>query len=128
MPQQDHGGEAGQQASRDQDAGQRALYVDFFGRPASTHKAIALLALEHNARLTVVGTPRVSAEPLHYRIEIADVIDPQDYAGQPDAVRAITQRFTHGLERLVRRHPDQYFWLHRRWKHQPLRRKSKQAA
>src|SRR6266568_5330668 len=33
----------------DQDAGQRGLFVDFFGRPASTHKAIALMALEYDA-------------------------------------------------------------------------------
>jgi KDO2-lipid IV(A) lauroyltransferase len=36
---------------------------------------------------------------------------------------AITQRFTSALERAVRRHPEQYFWLHRRWKHQPKARK-----
>ena len=41
----------------DQDAGQRGLYVDFFGRPASTHKAIALLAIEHHAPV-VVGYAR----------------------------------------------------------------------
>ena len=62
-------------------------------------------------------------EPLRYRVEVADVILPEEYAGRPDAVKAITQRFTAGLERLVRAHPEQYFWLHRRWKHQPLPRK-----
>ena len=41
----------------DQDAGQRGLYVDFFGRPASTHKAIALLAIEHQAPV-IVGVAR----------------------------------------------------------------------
>ena len=34
----------------DQDAGERGMFVEFFGRPASTHKAIALLALEHRRR------------------------------------------------------------------------------
>jgi KDO2-lipid IV(A) lauroyltransferase len=111
----------------DQDAGQRGLYVDFFGRPASTHKAVALLALEHNVPLVVTGVPRVG-EPMRYRVEVEDVIFPEEYAGQSDAVRAITQRFTQALERLVRRHPEQYFWLHRRWKHQPQLRKGKRAA
>jgi KDO2-lipid IV(A) lauroyltransferase len=111
----------------DQDAGERGPFVDFFGRPASTHKAVALLALEHDARLLVAGVPRV-AEPMHYRVCIEDVIDPREYAGRPDAVRAITQRFTLGLERLVRRYPEQYFWLHRRWKHQPKAKKAGQAA
>src|SRR5581483_7179481 len=42
----------------DQDAGQRGLFVDFFGRPASTHKAVALLALQHRAPMLVIGCPR----------------------------------------------------------------------
>jgi KDO2-lipid IV(A) lauroyltransferase len=111
----------------DQDAGQRGCFVDFFGRPASTHKAIAILSLEYNVPLVVVGVVHVG-EPLLYRAEVEDVILPEDYAKQPDAVRAITQRFTSGLERIVRRHPEQYFWLHRRWKHQPKVRERKKAA
>ena len=56
---------------------------------------------------------------MHYEICVEDVIDAREYAGRPDAIMAITRRFTLGLEQLVRRHPEQYFWLHRRWKHQP---------
>ncbi len=111
----------------DQDAGQRGQFVDFFGRPASTHKAVALLALEHDAVMAVAGVPRVG-EPLAYQIITEDVIRPEEYAGKPDAVRRITERFTAALERLVRRFPTQYFWLHRRWKHQPQPRKGKKAA
>src|SRR5262249_24375159 len=44
----------------DQDAGSRGLFVDFFGRPASTHKAIALLSLQYGAPLVVLGIPRVA--------------------------------------------------------------------
>ncbi len=106
----------------DQDAGARGQFVDFFGRPASTHKSIALLALEYNATMVVIGSPRV-AEPMVYKIVAEEVIKPEEYAGRPDAVRAITQRFTAALERLARRAPEQYFWLHRRWKHAPASRK-----
>jgi KDO2-lipid IV(A) lauroyltransferase len=126
----------------DQDAGQRGVFVDFFGRPASTHKAIALMAMEFDAVVIVVGFPRVSRAdfpqradfdpaaplaPMFYAIRCADVIDPRDYASDPNAVRAITQRYTSALERLIREHPEQYFWLHRRWKHQPKAR-GKMAA
>jgi KDO2-lipid IV(A) lauroyltransferase len=111
----------------DQDAGQRGLFVDFFGRPASTHKAIALLSLQYNVPLLVVGTPRTGG-PLCYEIVAEDLILPEDYAGRPDAVRAMTERFTAALERIIRRHPEQYFWLHRRWKHQPAQKKGKRAA
>jgi KDO2-lipid IV(A) lauroyltransferase len=111
----------------DQDAGQRGLFVDFFGRPASTHKAVAIMALEYNVPMVVAGVAYLG-EPLRYRVEIEDVILPEEYAGRSDAMRAITQRFTSGLERIIRRHPEQYFWLHRRWKHQPKVREKKKAA
>jgi KDO2-lipid IV(A) lauroyltransferase len=110
----------------DQDAGPRGQFVNFFGRPASTHKAIALLALEHRVPLLVFGARRVG-EPMRYRTIIEDVIFPEEYDGDPDAVRAITQRFTSGLERIIRQAPEQYLWLHRRWKHQPAPRKRKAA-
>ena len=79
----------------DQDAGERGLFVEFFGRPASTHKAVALLAIQHDAVMVVCGTPRV-AEPMHYDLVVEDRIDPRDYAGRPDAVKAITDRYTRG--------------------------------
>jgi KDO2-lipid IV(A) lauroyltransferase len=110
----------------DQDAGQRGLFVDFFGRPASTHKAIALLALEHQVPLMVVGTPRI-AEPMTYEVRAAEVIYPEQYGGRRDAVKAMTQRFTAAFEGLVRQAPAQYFWLHRRWKHQPVKPRRRAA-
>jgi Kdo2-lipid IVA lauroyltransferase/acyltransferase len=121
----------------DQDAGQRGQFVDFFNRPASTHKAVALLALEYNTPMLVVGVPRLGKGqhgavcidgPPRYQILLADYIDPQEYQGRPDAVAAITQRYTTALEKVIRLAPEQYFWLHRRWKHQPKARKSKKAA
>ena len=111
----------------DQDAGRRGQFVDFFGRRASTHKAVALLALEFNAPMVVIGVPRVGG-PLEYCVVAEEVIRPEEYAGRPDAVAAITQRFTAALERLARRTPEQYFWLHGRWKHQPPAKKGERAA
>jgi Kdo2-lipid IVA lauroyltransferase/acyltransferase len=110
----------------DQDAGQRGLFVDFFGRPASTHKAVALMALEHNVPMVVVGVPRLADGKYH--IIPADAIFPEDYGKSLDAVKAITQRFTSDLEALIRHAPEQYFWVHRRWKHQPLPRRKRRAA
>ena len=69
----------------DQDAGARGQFVDFFGRPASTHKAIALLALEYNATMVVIGSPRIG-EPMLYKIVAEEVIPPEEYVGRPDAV------------------------------------------
>jgi KDO2-lipid IV(A) lauroyltransferase len=102
----------------DQDAGPRGLFVNFLGRPASTFKSIALLSLQYQAPILVLGAARVG-HPLRYVIYVEDTILPEDYANRRDATQAITLRYTQALERLVRRHPEQYFWLHRRWKSQP---------
>lgn len=109
----------------DQDAGQRGLFVDYFGRLASTHKAVALLAIEHKVVMVVGGARQVAGT---YLLDIVDIIRPEEYDADPQAVKKITQRFTTGLETLVRKAPEQYFWVHRRWKHQPLPPRSKKAA
>jgi KDO2-lipid IV(A) lauroyltransferase len=113
----------------DQDAGAKGPFVEYLGRPASTHRGVALIALEYSVPMIVIGTPKVG-EPMRHAALVEDVILPEEYADRPDAVKAITQRFTAALERMVRLYPEQYFWLHRRWKHQPQPRakKVKQAA
>jgi len=111
----------------DQDAGQRGLFVPFFNRPASTHKAVALMAIEYDALMCVMSTVRVGQAWPH-RVLVADIIDAREYAERSDAVEAITLRMTQGLEAMIRQFPEQYFWLHRRWKHLPPVRKAKKAA
>ncbi len=108
----------------DQDAGERGLFVDFFGRPASTHKAIALLALEHKAPVMVGGARRIGTG-FHYEVFLEEIIQPEEWTGKLDDARLLTQRYTSALERIIRRNPEQYLWLHRRWKHQPKAKKVK---
>ncbi len=104
----------------DQDAGPKGFFVEFFGRPASTFKPPALLALEHDAPIVVGAAVRVG--PMRFELRVSDLIDPREYAGRPDAALEVTRRYTRALEALVREAPEQYFWLHRRWKHQPRAR------
>ena len=111
----------------DQDAGQRGMFVDFFGRQASTHKAIALLAIEHNAPI-MVGVARRIGPGFRYELRCAEIIDPSELSGGADDVKLLTQRYTSALEDLIRRDPSQYLWLHRRWKHQPIARAKKAKA
>jgi KDO2-lipid IV(A) lauroyltransferase len=117
----------------DQDAGRGGIFVDFFGRPASTPKTIALMALQYDA-LILVGYARRLAEPARWvRFELGceDIIDPREVESA-DPIREITQRYTTALERLVRRAPEQYFWVHKRWKSAPgekkLRRQERKKA
>jgi KDO2-lipid IV(A) lauroyltransferase len=110
----------------DQSAGPRGYFVDFFGRPASTNRAVALLSLEYDAPIIVTYACRMGPG-MKFEGGVVEVIDPRDYRPQPDAPQQMTAAFTVALENIIRRFPDQYFWLHNRWKHQPTQRKSKAA-
>ena len=117
----------------DQDAGRTGVFVDFFGRPASTFKSIALLALQYNALVVVGGAFRLpdaaqrDARWVRFNLATQDVIDPADYQGS-NGIAELTQRFTSSLEDLIRKAPEQYFWVHRRWKSPPDIRKRKREA
>ena len=105
----------------DQDAGYKGIYVDFFGKPASTFKSIALLAMQHNAVICVGYARRLeddfeNCRWVRYEIGCEGIIDPQELENESDVVRIITQTYTDAIERIVRLSPEQYFWVHRRWK------------
>jgi KDO2-lipid IV(A) lauroyltransferase len=102
----------------DQDAGRKGLFVDFFGRPASTYKSIGLMAMKFGAPI-VVGYGRRLAGPFTFEIGVQRIIYPHQWARQADPLRWITQEYTAALEEIVRTSPEQYLWVHRRWKHRP---------
>jgi len=111
----------------DQHAGQRGVWVDFFGRPASTYKSIGLLALQMNVPIAVGGAWRLDGR-FRFRAEVVDFIDPREYQDDKDALEHITARYTKGLETLIRKAPEQYLWMHRRWRDPPERVRKKLAA
>jgi len=102
----------------DQDAGRKGLFVDFFGRAASTYKSIGLLAMEHEAPV-VVGYGRRLDEKYHFEMAVERIIHPHEWADKDDPLLWLTQEYTHALESAIRRAPEQYLWVHRRWKHRP---------
>jgi len=99
----------------DQYAGAKGCWVEFFGRPASAHKAIALLALEHNAVVSVCASLRRD-RPMRFELNNHAMLDPRDAADSLHTIPDMTQWYTSQLEELIRGAPDQYWWLHRRWK------------
>jgi KDO2-lipid IV(A) lauroyltransferase len=106
----------------DQHEGTSGYSVEFFGRPASTHKAIGVLALSSGAPLIVSYAQR-AGRALYYESGIEGIADPHDPAYASMSVKDLTVWYTRCLERLVRRAPEQYWWLHRRWKAEPPRRR-----
>ena len=110
----------------DQSAGPKGCFVDFFGRPASTHKAIALFSLGSDAPLAVCYDRRVG-RPLEHVIGLEAVADPQEADSGLRTVPDLTRWYTQRLEDVIRRSPEQYWWLHRRWKDVPPARGRKAA-
>lgn len=111
----------------DQSAGPKGYFVPFFGRLASTHKAIAILAMKFNA-LIILGYAYRDQPGFHYKVGCSRILDPADYAGRSNAAMEITRELSTILESVIREAPDQYLWLHNRWKHQPPARALERLA
>lgn len=105
----------------DQDARSAGVFVDFFGRPASTARGPALLALRSGALLATFHTVRRPGWWPRYDVHIAPVrLDaPSEGGGRRARVTALTQAIAGALEEAVRAYPEQYLWHHRRWKTKP---------
>ena len=112
----------------DQYAGEKGCWVEFFGRRASAHKAIALLSLEHDAPVAIAATRRLD-RPMQFEVDTPAWIDPREAGNDMGTIADLTQWYTSRLEEAIRRAPGQYWWLHRRWKDtRKPRRKVKRAA
>jgi len=103
----------------DQNAGDNGAFVDFFGRKASTPKGAALFALRTGAEMVVVlDAPEPGTKRVKHRAYIRPVVI--EKTGNEDKdVFLYTQEFTRIIEEIIRKHPEDYFWLHRRWKTRP---------
>ena len=102
----------------DQDAGKKGVFVDFFGRKASTYKSIGLLAITNNIPIGV-GYSRRVGNRFYFEIGVNRIIFPEEWADKDDPLRWVTAEYTRAIEEFVRQDPSQYWWLHRRWKHRP---------
>ena len=93
-----------------------AIYVDFFERPAATTSAIAALAIRTGASVVpVFALPLPSGR---YRLIYEHAVEPPSDPGDA-AIREFTQRCTDVLEMYVRRDPQLWLWMHRRWRDVP---------
>jgi KDO2-lipid IV(A) lauroyltransferase len=103
----------------DQNAGRKGVFVPFFDRFASSYKSIGLLAIEREMPLVCGQARRLGgpdAATMNYRLEVTDVIYPEDWKDQPDKLFYVTARYRRAIELMIRKAPDQYLWLHGAWK------------
>jgi KDO2-lipid IV(A) lauroyltransferase len=108
----------------DQAAGPKGCWVEFFGRPASVHKAIGVFALSASAPVLVCSATR-RRRLFDYDLRLEGVADPAAGGGETETLTSLSQWYTSLLELAIRREPAQYWWVHRRWRGSP--RKAKQA-
>jgi KDO2-lipid IV(A) lauroyltransferase len=96
--------------------GLASTYVPFFGRPAKTPRGPAVFALRMRVPMVFAVAIR---QPDHTFALYVEPVPVQETGERERDVDAIVATYTAILERWVRRYPEQYFWQHRRWKHQP---------
>jgi Kdo2-lipid IVA lauroyltransferase/acyltransferase len=94
------------------------LFVDFFSMKASTSDALARLAIATRAPVLPAFMVREGASTRH-RITILPPIAADRGADRDEALLRYTQAFTTIFESMVRRYPDHWNWIHRRWKTRP---------
>ena len=106
----------------DQDTRVQGVFVDFFGRPAWTPVAAAALAYKMDAPVLVGFIERIDAKlggvPRH-RITVSDPIELPRTGDPQEDLRLATAEFTKRIEAQIRRVPEQWVWMHRRWKRRP---------
>jgi len=94
------------------------VFVDFFGVPASTNAGIARIGLRADAPIVPVFIVRQGSSARHL-VHILPIIFPE-HTGDPKAdVLRTTEQLSAIFEDMVRRHPEQWLWVHKRWKTRP---------
>ena len=94
----------------------RPFLAPFFGRPARCDRSAGVLLQRFHSPV-IVSSCTLAEEPLSYRVEFHEVLWPEDWA-KADLFE-ITTRINRGLERMILERPEQYFWLHDRYKDTP---------
>ncbi|MEA3280295.1 MAG: lysophospholipid acyltransferase family protein, partial [Thermodesulfobacteriota bacterium] len=93
------------------------VFVDFFGHRACTNKGLALLALKTEAPVVPVFLVR---EGPGFRVEFGPQIPLVKTGNKIKDVEANTLRYNRVIESVIRQYPDQWFWVHQRWKTKPF--------
>jgi len=94
----------------------KGVFVDFFGRPACTNSGLAKLALRSGSPVIPMYTVRKDRS---FFIEFLPEIPLCETGDTIKDIEINTQNYTSAVESMVRRYPDQYFWVHNRWKTKP---------
>ena len=96
----------------------QAIFVNFFGVPASTTLVTAKVSLRTGAPIVPIFAPW-DEQRQRYRIRIEAPLSIERTGDEEQDIRRLTEKFTNVIEEQIRRHPDQWLWIHKRWRTQP---------
>ncbi len=99
----------------DQRGPREGIQLDFMGRPAYFFSGPAMLSIKTGAPL-MYGIP-VRQEDYSYKAEIFEISKDNLPASEEGKVVELTRRHKEYLEKFIREHPEQWFWMHKRWKY-----------
>ena len=100
----------------DQDAGRKGEMIDFLGKPASTSRGPALIAIKH--RVPVIMAFGVRERDGFIKIHLEKFPDIEQFSNDEHGVRQFLIEYNKIVEKYIRKYPEQWFWMHRRWKTQ----------
>lgn len=109
----------------DQSSAQRGIWINFMGRPASCHKALALYALTTNADVVVVAA-RHHWSMFNLTLDCRGLLHTAAIPKPERSIKHVTAWYNRQLEEAISISPAQYWWLHRRWK-EPRKRRTQKA-
>jgi len=95
-----------------------AIFVDFFGVPASTNFMVAKLALRTQTPVVPIFAPW-NEEKKKFTLLLSSPIEPLPTGDEEADIRKLTSELSLVMENTIRRFPDQWLWIHRRWKTRP---------
>lgn len=98
----------------DQRGPAEGVRVDFFGKKVSMYSGFAALALKTGAPL-ICGIP-IRDKNYQYKTELVEISRDNLPESDEEKILAISQRYTSYLEKIIREHPEQWLWMHKRWK------------
>ena len=98
----------------DQDAGAAGVRTEFLGRPASTWSGAARFSIRTGCPVIPMAMHRVGSG--RHVLRIAPPLEPEGLADRPGDVIDFMGRISAAVEEFIRRDPEQWFWVHRRWK------------
>jgi len=96
---------------------EEGVFADFFGHPACTNKGLALLALKTESPVVPVFLLR---EQKGFKAIFLPEVTLIKTGDKTKDVEANTEQYNRIIESMVRQYPDQWFWVHQRWKTKPF--------